>query len=132
MPPDKVLTYVEYSVQRRGGTNAPGGGGGWGVNILEDARHWIGLLQYNLPTPLPYSVKRHNIKNYLYLFEFFLYMLHQFQYGEYKSRYMYVSIQKLLFYYSSLMVEVTGSVLLDVAPELLPGVQEVQPIHRHL
>jgi hypothetical protein len=21
---------------------------GWGVNILEDARHWIGLLEYNL------------------------------------------------------------------------------------
>jgi hypothetical protein len=21
---------------------------GWGVNILEDARHWIDLLQYNL------------------------------------------------------------------------------------
>jgi hypothetical protein len=20
---------------------------GWGVNILEDARHWTGLLQYN-------------------------------------------------------------------------------------
>jgi hypothetical protein len=26
---------------------------GVGVNILEDARHWIGLLQYNLSTPLP-------------------------------------------------------------------------------
>ncbi len=25
--------------------------GGWGVNTLEDARHWIGLLQYNLSTP---------------------------------------------------------------------------------
>ncbi len=23
---------------------------GWGVNILEDARHWIGLLQYNPST----------------------------------------------------------------------------------
>jgi hypothetical protein len=45
--------------QRGGGTNSPGGGG-WGVNILEDARHWICLLQYNLsPTgshPLPTSV----------------------------------------------------------------------------
>jgi hypothetical protein len=37
-----------------------GGGGytlarvlrGWGVNILEDARHWIGLLQYNVSTPI--------------------------------------------------------------------------------
>jgi hypothetical protein len=43
--------------QRRGG-----GGGthadtrlavrGWGINILEDARHWIGLLQYNLSSHL--------------------------------------------------------------------------------
>jgi hypothetical protein len=23
---------------------------GWGVNILEDARHWIGLLQFNPST----------------------------------------------------------------------------------
>jgi hypothetical protein len=70
----KVLTYVEYRAvsgvfqnidppspstpsecvlpphQRRGGTHSPGGGGG--VNILEDARHWIGLLQYNLSTVL--------------------------------------------------------------------------------
>jgi hypothetical protein len=30
--------------QRRGGTHSPSGGG------LEDARHWIGLLQYNLST----------------------------------------------------------------------------------
>ncbi len=27
-----------------------GGVRGWGVNILEDARHWIGLLQYNPST----------------------------------------------------------------------------------
>ncbi len=31
-----------------------------------------------------------------------------------------------------MMVEVKESVLLDVAPELLPGVQEIQPVHRHL
>jgi hypothetical protein len=24
--------------------------GGWGANILKDARHWIGLLPYNLST----------------------------------------------------------------------------------
>ncbi len=29
-------------------THSPGGEGGWGVDILEDARHRIGLLQYNL------------------------------------------------------------------------------------
>ncbi len=35
-----------------GGTLAGrwGVGGGGGVNILEDARHWIGLLQYNPST----------------------------------------------------------------------------------
>ncbi len=35
--------------QRPGGTHSPGGEG-WGVNISEDARHWIGLLQYNPST----------------------------------------------------------------------------------
>ena len=30
-----------------GGTHSPGGEGVGGVNYLEDARHWIGLLQYN-------------------------------------------------------------------------------------
>jgi hypothetical protein len=42
---------------------APKGGGGvhtrravrgWGVNSSEDARHWIGLLQYNPSTGLMY------------------------------------------------------------------------------
>jgi hypothetical protein len=31
----------------RGGTHSPCAEGGWGVNSSEDARHWIGLLQYN-------------------------------------------------------------------------------------
>ncbi len=76
-PTHKVLAYVEYrtvsawrlrkywppiplSNQRVCPTPAPRGGGGYtarwgggGVNILEDARHWIGLLQYNLSTGLP-------------------------------------------------------------------------------
>jgi hypothetical protein len=30
------------------------GGEGVGVNIWEDARHWIGLLQYNLSTVWTY------------------------------------------------------------------------------
>ncbi len=33
---------------------APGGEGGWGVNILEDASHRIDLLQSNLSTPIQY------------------------------------------------------------------------------
>ncbi len=73
----KVLTYLEYRAvpgvfknidpspplhpasvcvlpphQRRGYTLA-GRWGGWGVNILEDASHRIGLLQSNLSTALP-------------------------------------------------------------------------------
>jgi hypothetical protein len=31
--------------QRRCGTHTPGCVSGWGVNILEDARHRLGLLQ---------------------------------------------------------------------------------------
>ncbi len=73
----KVLTYVEYRAvsgvfqnidppplpsppsecvlppaPKAGDTHSPGGDwwGGWGVNILEDARNTIGLLQYNLST----------------------------------------------------------------------------------
>ncbi len=65
----KVLTYIEYravsgvfrtidpATQRVCPTPAPKGGGspggegvGGGVNISEDARHWIGLLQYNPST----------------------------------------------------------------------------------
>jgi hypothetical protein len=70
----KVLTYIEYrAVSGVFGTIDPptpsspsaclfprSKGGevqtrravrGWGVNISEDARHWIGLLQYNPSTP---------------------------------------------------------------------------------
>ncbi len=32
-----------------GGSHTPGGEG-WGANISEDARHWIGLVQYNPST----------------------------------------------------------------------------------
>jgi hypothetical protein len=72
----KVLAYVEYRAvpgvfqnidpppsppsppsecvlppHQGGGYTLSGRRGGWGgVNILEDARHWIGLLQFNLST----------------------------------------------------------------------------------
>ncbi len=74
-PGHKVLTYIEYRAVsgvfrtidppptpsppsecvlpphlRRGYTLAGRWGGGGGVNISEDARHWIGLLQYNPST----------------------------------------------------------------------------------
>jgi hypothetical protein len=78
-PSDKVLTYIGYRAvsgvfrselltlpplypQRvcphpapkagGGGTYSPGGKG-VGFSISEDARHWIGLLQYNPYTTLP-------------------------------------------------------------------------------
>jgi hypothetical protein len=34
----------------RGGVHTRRAVRGWGVNISEDARHWIGLLQYNPST----------------------------------------------------------------------------------
>ncbi len=49
-PPSPPSECVLPPHQRRGGTHSPGGEG-VGVNILEDARHWIGLLQYNLTEP---------------------------------------------------------------------------------
>jgi hypothetical protein len=68
--PHKVLTYIEYrsvsgvfrtidppSPLQPASVSSPRTKGwgvhtrravrGWGVNISEDARHWIGLLQYN-------------------------------------------------------------------------------------
>ncbi len=76
-PTHKVLTHVEYRAvsgvfqnidppppyppsecvpppaPKVVGTQSPGGEGGVGVNILEDSRHRIGLLQYNLSTLQP-------------------------------------------------------------------------------
>ncbi len=81
----EVLTYVEYRAvsgvfhnsdpppplhpasvsppaPKAGGytdhTHSPGGEGAWGggVNILKDARHWIGLLQYNLSMCTMYRI----------------------------------------------------------------------------
>jgi hypothetical protein len=39
-----------------GGYTLAGRKGGWGVNILEDERHRIALLQYNLSTALAVSI----------------------------------------------------------------------------
>ncbi len=78
----QVLMYVEYravsgvfqnidphplSTQRVCPSPAQKGGGvhtrqavrGWGVNILEDGRHYFGLLQYNLSTVLNKFSNRH-------------------------------------------------------------------------
>jgi hypothetical protein len=49
-PPSLPSECVLPPHQRRGYTLA-GRWGGWGVNILEDERHRIGHLQYNLSTP---------------------------------------------------------------------------------
>ncbi len=87
----KVLTYLEYRAvsvvfqnidppplplasvssprtKGGGGTHSPGGGGG-GVNILEDARHWIALLQYN-----PYTLSANGFKKPLSNIHAWLYL----------------------------------------------------------
>jgi hypothetical protein len=74
-PEHKVLTYIEYRAvsgvfqniepptlfhpasvssprTKGGGVHTRRAVRGWGVNILEDARHRMGLLQYNLFTDL--------------------------------------------------------------------------------
>jgi hypothetical protein len=69
-PAHKVLTYIEYravsGVFRTIDPPTPlpltsvsflpphRAARGWGINILEDARHWIGLLQHNPSTVLPF------------------------------------------------------------------------------
>jgi hypothetical protein len=48
-PPSPPSECVLPPHQRRG-VHTRRLGRGWGANILEDARYWIGLLQYNLST----------------------------------------------------------------------------------
>ena len=56
---------------------------GWEVNILEDARHWIGLLQYNPSTVLVLSMgldslrpgRLHNISWGLEVFKFYIHLI---------------------------------------------------------
>jgi hypothetical protein len=47
--PSPPCEFVLPPHHKAGGTHSPGGEGVW-VNISEDARHWIGLLQYNPST----------------------------------------------------------------------------------
>jgi hypothetical protein len=54
-PPLHPASVSSPLTKREGGTHSPGGEG-WGVNISEDARHWIGLLQYNPSTHATQSV----------------------------------------------------------------------------
>ncbi len=49
-PPSPPKECVLPPHQRRGDTQYTRRAVGGGVNILDDARHWIGLLQYNHPT----------------------------------------------------------------------------------
>jgi hypothetical protein len=81
----KVLTYVEYRAEsgvfqiltpsapsecvlpphQRGGVHTRRAVRGWGVNILEDARHWIGLSQYNPSTVHTISSPVHTGTRYM-------------------------------------------------------------------
>ncbi len=47
------VNFVRRQTLEGGGYTLAGRWGVGGVNILEDARHWIGLLQYNLSTHPP-------------------------------------------------------------------------------
>jgi hypothetical protein len=52
-PPPLLLANVCPPPHQRGGVHTRRAVRGWGFIILEDARHWIGLLQYNLSTLSP-------------------------------------------------------------------------------
>jgi hypothetical protein len=45
LPPLRPSSVYPPPLLWGGGAHSPGGEGGWGVNILEDARHRIALLQ---------------------------------------------------------------------------------------
>jgi hypothetical protein len=49
-PPPLHPASVSSPRTKGGGVHTRRAVRGWGVNILEDARHWIGLLQYNPST----------------------------------------------------------------------------------
>ncbi len=49
-PPPLPLASVSSPHTKSGGVHTRRGVRGWGVNISEDARHWIGLLKYNPST----------------------------------------------------------------------------------
>ncbi len=49
-PPPLPLASVSSPCTKGGGVHTHRPVRGWGVNILEDARHWIGLLQFNPST----------------------------------------------------------------------------------
>jgi hypothetical protein len=61
-PPLHPASVSSPPHQRRGGTlHTRRAMRGWGVNISEDARHWIGLLQYNLS--MPQTIEEWNTKS---------------------------------------------------------------------
>ncbi len=62
-PPSPPSEYVLPRTKGRG-VHTRRAVRGWRVNILEDARHWIGLLQYNLSTPRTNN-NRYNTNKFL-------------------------------------------------------------------
>ncbi len=55
-PPPLHPVSVSSPRTKGGGVNTRRAVRGWGGNILVDARHCIGLLQYNLSTPTMYRI----------------------------------------------------------------------------
>jgi hypothetical protein len=54
-PPLNPASVSSSRANKGGGVHTRQGGRGRGVNILEAARHWIGLIQYNPSTLGPYK-----------------------------------------------------------------------------
>ncbi len=59
-PPPPHPASVSYPRAKGGWVHTRRAVRGWWVNILEDARHWIGLLQFNPSTVTPLCLNRVN------------------------------------------------------------------------
>jgi hypothetical protein len=84
-----------------GGTHSPGGEGG-GVNILEDARHWIGLFHYNpsTVTTLPSRVRFKQLSSFNTWLRYFLFPLTKYLF--YFGRPAFLPLKKLVNLYKNL------------------------------
>ncbi len=65
-PPFHTASVSSPRTKSGGYTLAGRAVSGWGVNILEDARQWVGLLQYDFSTvqAIPLFVKKQNPPEY--------------------------------------------------------------------
>ncbi len=117
--PNKLLTYVEYravsgvfqnidpppplhpasEVHTRRVVR------GWGVNILEDARHRIGLFQYNLSMPHPNTVPSLPLPTSISC-------LHSDNFGRFLRQLAFAEVSALLYAFHPLTPAVATAVIL--------------------